>query len=72
MDYTKKLIENGKGDFKIYMIIGGKDRYFFKNANSVKEMLAENNIPCAIKIYPDMGHTFPDDFDEVLLDILNE
>ncbi|OAA27113.1 hypothetical protein AT15_05325 [Kosmotoga arenicorallina S304] len=72
MDYARELIEKRKGNFKIYIIIGEKDRLFFKNANSIKEMLAENNIPCEMKVYPNMGHTFPDDFDKVLLDILDE
>ncbi|AKI97176.1 TPR end-of-group domain-containing protein [Kosmotoga pacifica] len=71
VDYIEELIKNNKNSFKIYIIAGGKDM-LLKRAKTVKELLTENNISCMMNIYPDMGHTFPEDFNEVLLNILDE
>lgn len=71
MDYIKELIKNNMNNFKVYLIAGEKDM-LLKKAKTVKELLVENSISCMMKIYPGMGHTFPEDFNEVLLNILDE
>ena len=71
MDYIKELIKNNMNNFKVYLIAGEKDM-LLKKAKTVKELLVESNISCMMKIYPGMGHTFPEDFNEVLLNILDE
>ncbi|OAA23406.1 alpha/beta hydrolase [Kosmotoga sp. DU53] len=71
MNYIKELIKNNKNNFKVYIIAGEKDM-LLKRAETVKELLTENNIHCVMSIYPGMGHTFPEDFNKVLMNILDE
>jgi hypothetical protein len=42
------------------------------NNNIARRFISKQGagLCCEIKVYPEMEHTFPDDFDDVLLDIL--
>lgn len=46
-----------------YFISGEKD-HTLEKARAIQEILREYNIPFAEKIYPNLGHEFPPDFDQ--------
>lgn len=48
-----------------YLVAGGKDRRheFFKQTC---EMLPIHNVPCQMEDHPELGHTFPPDFEKSL------
>jgi len=46
-----------------YFVTGGKDQTLDK-AKAIQKILQEHSIPFAEKIYPNLGHEFPPDFDQ--------
>jgi predicted esterase len=46
-----------------YFVTGEKDNTLDK-AKAIQKILQEHNIPFAEKMYPDLGHEFPPDFDQ--------
>lgn len=54
-----------------YIIAGGKDDECLSCATWLHEEMKKHGLYCEIKVYPEMEHAFPDDFDSVLPDILH-
>jgi predicted esterase len=52
-----------------FILAGGKDSDCIKGATWLHEEMKKRGVCCEIKIYPDLGHEFPDDFDSVLSEI---
>ncbi len=53
-------------------IIGGQEDKLFPHAEKTFEMLKQSGMECDLRIYADMGHTFPNDFPEVLEGFLKD
>lgn len=64
-------LEKAPFKWKTY-IIGGQEDKFFSHAEKAFEMLKKSGMECDLRIYTDMGHTFPDDFPEVLEGMLKD
>ena len=52
---------------RVYLLVGDKDDGCYAGTLRLAEMLRAANVPCELKVYPDMGHVYPPDFDEVLV-----
>jgi len=53
-----------------YIVAGGKDDECLSSATWLHEEMKKHGLCCEIKVYPEMAHDFPDDFDSVLPEIL--
>jgi len=53
-----------------YIIAGGKDTECLSSATWLHEEMKKRAICCEIKVYPELAHEFPDDFENVLPEIL--
>jgi dienelactone hydrolase len=53
-----------------FIIAGGKDTECINSATWLHDAMKQRGLCCEIKVYPEMGHAFPDDFDSVLPEII--
>ena len=53
-----------------YIIAGGKDTECLSSATWLHDEMKKRGLCCEIKVYPEMGHDFPGDFDNVLPEII--
>jgi len=54
-----------------YIIAGDKDTDCISGATWLHEEMKKRAICCEIKVYPELAHEFPDDFDTILPDIIH-
>jgi predicted esterase len=52
-----------------FILAGGKDTDCIAGATRLHDAMKKRGLYCEIKVYPDLGHEFPDDFDAVLPEI---
>ncbi len=56
---------------RVYLIIGDNDNADgYNDTLRLAEMLKAANVPYQLKVYPGMAHTYPPDFDKVLVEAL--
>lgn len=53
-----------------FILAGGKDRKCIISATWLHDEMKKRGLYCEIKVYPELGHEFPDDFDSVLPEII--
>jgi predicted esterase len=53
---------------KIYQLIGDQDHGCYADVVTLTERLREHQIACELRVYPGMGHDYPPDFAEALLE----
>lgn len=53
-----------------YILAGEKDTDCIAGATWLHDELVKRGIACEMKVYPDLAHEFPDDFDTVLPEII--
>lgn len=53
-----------------FIIAGGKDDECISSATWLHDEMKAHGLRCEIKVYPEMGHDFPDDFDTILPEII--
>ena len=54
-----------------YIIAGAKDESCVEGAIRLHDEMKKRSLCCELKIYPEMAHDFPDDFDVVLPEVLS-
>jgi predicted esterase len=65
------LIQASRGDsLRGLVTIGEQDTFCYAGAQALATLLKEGNIPCEMRVYPDLSHDFPPDFPQVLVDAL--
>ena len=50
--------------------VGEQDIFCYTGTQALAALLKEGNIPCEMRVYPDLGHDFPPDFPHVLAEAL--
>ncbi len=52
------------------VIVGEQDIFSYTGTQALATLLEEGNIPCEMRVYPELGHDFPPDFPQVLPEAL--
>jgi predicted esterase len=65
--YWQPLLEQHKGlKVRGYFLLGQDDEMCTPGTLKLADMLKSAGIACVTRIFPGLGHGFPDDFDRVL------
>ena len=49
-----------------YLVVGGRDPRY-QAFTQIHALLNQNGIPCEMEDHPDMGHEFPKDFEQSII-----
>ncbi len=55
---------------RAFLVVGDKDDGSYEDNLKLAELFEKHKLPYRIKVYPGMGHAFPPDFADVLIDAL--
>lgn len=69
-NWEEIIAQRAERDLRGVMLLGERDVHHYENAVAVHRMMGAHGLDVRLKVYPDLTHRFPPDFEPVLREAL--